>query len=220
MPATTARAPGTLHPHDRRTVTNPVAAAVRRHPIAAYYILAFAISWGAIVLAVGPDGFLATGDTIAVAGSVSLAGPTVAGILVTTLTEGLSGLRRLASRLRQWRVGARWYAVALLTGPLVMGTTVTAFSLVSEKFRPDFATADDKASMVIAGIAGGIAVGAFEELGWTGVALPRLRARFGVPATGLLMGLLWSVWHFPFFAETSDPEGTVPQGLLVVVLAL
>jgi membrane protease YdiL (CAAX protease family) len=99
-----------------------------------------------------------------------------------------------------------------------MATTVTALSLLSTKFRPDVATADDKVSLVIAGIAGGIAVAVFEELGWSGVALPRLRAGLGVVATGLVMGLLWSVWHFPLFGGTTDPEGTVPRVVLVVVL--
>jgi len=61
-------------------------------------------------------------------------------------------------------------------------------------------------------------VGPFlEELGWTGFALPKLRQRYGVLTTGLVMGLLWSAWHFPLFAGERDPEGTVPAALLVGV---
>lgn len=79
-------------------------------------------------------------------------------------------------------------------------------------------TAGDKLTPVVVGIAAGLAVGFFEELGWTGFALPRMRRRCGVLATGLVMGLLWGAWHFPFFSGSTDPDGTVPPALLMLVL--
>ena len=37
-----------------------------------------------------------------------------------------------------------------------------------------------------------------EELGWTGFATPTLlRQRYGVLATGLIVGVLWGVFHWP-----------------------
>jgi len=39
-------------------------------------------------------------------------------------------------------------------------------------------------------------VGFFEELGWTGFAIPTLmRQRYGVLSTGLIVGVLWGAWH-------------------------
>ena len=38
--------------------------------------------------------------------------------------------------------------------------------------------------------------GIFEEIGWTGFAVPTLRRRYGVFATGLIVGNLWGAWHF------------------------
>ena len=151
-------------------------------------------------------------------GAALIAGPSVAGVLLTGLLDGTAGLRQLVSRLRRWRVGARWYLVALLTGPFVMGATVFGLSLVSREFRPDILTAGDKVSIVVFGIAVGLMVGVFEELGWTGFALPRLRRRYGVLTTGVVMGLPWGAWHLPMFAGTTDPEGTVPAALVVAVL--
>jgi uncharacterized protein len=47
-----------------------------------------------------------------------LAGPSVAGILLTGLVDGREGFRDLLSRMTRWQLGARWYAVAFLTDPL------------------------------------------------------------------------------------------------------
>ena len=39
---------------------------------------------------------------------------------MTGLVYGRAGLRDLLTRMTRWRVGARWYAVALLTAPLLV----------------------------------------------------------------------------------------------------
>ncbi len=115
---------------------------VANHPVLAYYALAFAISWGAILLLVGPGGFLETTSTspaFALVGFVSILGPSVAGILLTAFLDGRPGLRDLRSRLLRWRVGVRWYAVALLTAPLVTTAILFVLSLVSPAFLTAFA---------------------------------------------------------------------------------
>jgi membrane protease YdiL (CAAX protease family) len=196
------------------SLTSPRFAFIKKHPVAAFYVLAFAFTWGVFLLVLGPDGFLARGSDIAGPAALGIAGPAVAGLLMTGLVDGRVGLHELAARLR-WRVGARWYAAAFLTGPIVMGATVFGLSLFSPDFRPDIVTADDKLGIVLTGIAIGLTGPFLEELGWTGFALPRLRRRYSVLGTGLVMGLLWAAWHFPVFAGESDPEGAVPAALLV-----
>jgi membrane protease YdiL (CAAX protease family) len=218
MATTIKRPPKALPPETLESPTKGIVPFIERHAVATYYALAFAISFGAFLLVLGPDGFFATGSDIAGAAALAIAGPAVAGVFLTGLVDGREGLRGLVSRLRRWRVGARWYAVALLTGPLVMGATVFGLSLWSSAFRPDIVTADDKLSIVAVGIALGLVGPFLEELGWTGFALPRLRERYSVLATGLVMGLLWAAWHFPLFAGERDPEGSVPAALLVGVL--
>jgi membrane protease YdiL (CAAX protease family) len=196
------------HPDVPKQALAGIAGFVDRHCVLSYYVLAFTISWGGILLVLGPAGFASTGATMPIAGGAALiAGPAVAGVLLTSLVDGRPGFRCLVSRLRRWRVGARWYAVALLTGPLVMCGTVFALSIAFPQFRPDIVTADDKLIILMTGLALGVAVGFFEELGWTGFALPRLRRRGGVVTTGLVMGALWGVWHYPMFAGSTDPSG-------------
>jgi membrane protease YdiL (CAAX protease family) len=178
-----------------------IKAFIKGHPVTAYFILAFAISWGGILLVVGPGGFPGTPEQferlLPLVGLAMLVGPSVAGILLTGLLHRRVGLRELLSRLLRWRVGPRWYAVALLTAPLLMLTvTPLVLSLLFPEFLPRIFTSADKASLVLFGVAMGLMVGVFEELGWTGFAVPTLRLRYGVLATGLLVGGLWGAWHF------------------------
>ncbi len=36
-----------------------------------------------------------------------------------------------------------------------------------------------------------------EEVGWSGFLTPKLRKLFSVPVTSLIVGVYWSVWHYP-----------------------
>ena len=192
-----------------------------RRPVLGYYALAFAISWGAILINVGPGAFLsttATSPSFALVGFASILGPSLAGVMMTVLEDGRAGGMDLLARLRRWRVGRRWYAVALLTAPLVTTTTLLVLALSSPAFLPAIITADDKASLLMSGFAVGLIVPVFEELGWTGFVTPRLRQRHGVLGTALIMGLLWGAWHLPLFAGSAASSGSVPPALFMAAM--
>jgi len=93
-----------------------------------------------------------------------------------------------------------------------------ALSLTSPVFLPGIFTSDNKATLLLSGIAGGLTAGIFEELGWTGFAIPRLRQRHGVLGTGLIVGFLWGAWHFPLFSGSSVTSAAVPPALYLLVL--
>jgi membrane protease YdiL (CAAX protease family) len=76
-----------------------------------------------------------------------------------------------------------------------MMVALLGLSLSSPKFMPGILTTGDKASLLLMGLVAGLVVGIFEELGWTGFAIPRMKLRRGVLATGLIVGLLWGAWH-------------------------
>lgn len=195
-----------------------VKAFIAKHPVLTYYALAFAISWGGILIVVGAGAFTgASAPTDALIPFVFLAmfaGPSVAGLLMTGLVHGKASFRELLSRLRTWRVGARWYAVALLMAPLLITAVLLALSLTSPGFLPGIFASDDKASLLLIGIAAGLMTGFCEELGWTGFAVPELRRRHGVLATGLIVGLLWGAWHFPLFSG-GDLSGALPLAVFL-----
>ena len=166
---------------------------IAKRPLLSYYVLTFAISWGGFVVAVGPGGFGSSNwegeGTFLAAVMAMLAGPTIAGLLLTSVLDGRAGLRDLISRLLRWRVGARWYVIALVPAPLLSGAVLVALSLTSPVF-----TAAERTAVIVAGIMAGLTT-LFEEIGWTGFAIPRLRQRHGIFVTGLIAGLLWGAWH-------------------------
>ena len=191
---------------------------IKRHPVLAYYILVFAISWGGGLLALGPGGILGTTVTprtqMLVNVPIGILGPFIAGLLMTGLLYGRQGQRELLSRLLKWRVGAGWYAFALLTAPVI-----TTVSLLTRSTPPVIATASDKLGLLLMGLAIGLGSSPFfEEVGWTGFAIPALRKRFGVLATGLIMGVLWGVWHYPAFSATG--RASAPLSIFVFTMAL
>jgi membrane protease YdiL (CAAX protease family) len=196
---------------------------IKKHPVLTYYVLAFAISWTGVLFVLGPDGFLnTTGSSpeFALAGPASVLGPSLACVLLTSLLDGRPGWRDLLARLRRWRVGVRWYAVALLTAPLVLAVTHLTLSLTSSGPEPPVVAEEDKLALVLSALAAGLAVPFFEELGWTGFAVPRLRRSHSILSTGLIMGVLWGAWHLPLFAGNTDAPGELPPLLLLAALLL
>jgi hypothetical protein len=165
-----------------------IKAFIKSHPLLSYFALAFTLSWGAVLIVVGPNGFLGTKEIPEVLEPflyvTMVLGPSVAGILLTGLLSGRAGLREFGSRLLRWRVGARWYALALLAAPLAMMAVLFALSLTSPVYLPGIFITDDKTTVLLSGIAGGLVAGIFEELGWTGFA-------------GLLRNLLDAITAFP-----------------------
>jgi uncharacterized protein len=195
-----------------------IKAFIRTHPVLSYYSVVFAISWGGVVMVVGPGGFPGTreevGSLMPVVILAFLVGPALGGPLLTGVAYGKPGLRELLSRLFAWRRAARWYAVALLTAPVLMLGVLLALSLISPAFLPAILRSGEKATLLLVGLATALGAGVFEELGWTGFAIPELRRRYGVLTTGLVVGVLWAAWHFLVYLWVS---GTVSGGGLSLV---
>ncbi len=212
------------HPHQpvlHRGILMTTRAFIKAHPVLAYYVLTFALSFGVLLILVGPGAFTGTIEPSRVLmpfGGTIVIGPSVAGIVLTALVYGKAGLRDLRARLLRWRVGARWYAAALLLAPLSIAASHFVLSIFSRDFLPAIVTSSDKAPLLLGGIATGLAAGVFEELGWTGFAIPEVRRRHGILATGLIVGVLWGAWHYPLFAGSSPSYGTLFRAMLVPVL--
>jgi membrane protease YdiL (CAAX protease family) len=184
---------------------------IRRNPVLVYYLLTFALSWGAILVAVGSRGFPVNpaqlGARLPILIVAMLLGPGVASVLLTGIVGGRPGYRILLSRMLHWRVGIECYAAAVLVAPILLGGVPLALSILNPEFIPRIFSDLDKRSLLQLGLAAGLSVGVFEELGWTGFVIPRLRLRSGVLATGAIVGFLWGAWHIPVIALQGSTPG-------------
>ena len=163
---------------------------LRRYPVFSFFALAFAISWGGILVIMATTGFdlinLRPLDTGLIFVFMQL-GPSTSGLALTALLEGRAGLRRLVARVAHWRFGFRWYGVALLTMPLLLLVTLWPLgAFLDPAYLPRF-------QWHLFAI--GFIAGSFEEVGWTGFATPRLLQRRRLFLAGLWLGLVWALWH-------------------------
>jgi membrane protease YdiL (CAAX protease family) len=161
------------------------------HPAATYFVLTFAISWTGAFLFAAPL-LLHRQPIPKMTGilmfPVMLLGPSGASLLLTGIVDGRAGLRDLRARLVRIRQPLRWYLPVLLP-PVVVLTVLTSLAFfVSPTYTPNH---------FLLGIAFGVPAGLLEEIGWSGFAFPKMRARASGLKAGLLLGLLWGIWHLP-----------------------
>ena len=170
---------------------------IKSYPVLTYFTLTFVISWGSL-LAIADSGGASHATwqddpQLPLMFVGMLAGPSLAGLLLTAFVYGQSGFDSLFARLMKWRVSTRWYVVALAFTPVVFAAVGFAFSFVNPVFLPTMA--GWSAASLAGAIAGAVVVSICEELGWTGFAIPTLRTRHGIFATGLIVGVTWGAWH-------------------------
>lgn len=193
---------------------------LRARPLVSFFVLAYGITWllwAPLVLG-GVPAFSASTHTpswYALPGVV--VGVTGTAFAMTAATQGRSGVTRMLRRLVQWRVALRWYLVAVAAIPLAQ-ILITAVVVSPGALR---ALAPSALTLYPASYLAHFVFGPlFEESGWRGFALPRLQHRFGPTRASLLLGLLWSGWHFflyvPSWLRAGPVSAVVSAGIFVV----
>jgi uncharacterized protein len=198
-----------------------VAPTIQRHPVATFFVLAFAITWVVWVpRAAASQGLLAS-DLPIVVGQVWSWGPAIAALLAASLTGGRAAVRELGARLVRWRVGWQWYLVVLV-GPAAFSFVVAGLYtlLLGGSWSAAAPQAFDRRVLALVPFFVVLALtdGVGEEVGWRGYALPRLLARHSALGASLLLGVLWALWHLPLFWTEGYPLYQSPIWLLFVDL--
>ena len=176
---------------------------VERHPVASYFVLTYAISWTGALLVVLPH-LMRREGVPKLAGILMfpamLLGPSVAGIILTTLLDGRGGLADLFKRMHVISFGTRWYGMLLVPPALVFTVLLCLKAFVS----PAYAT-----NRFLPGLGFGLLAGFFEEIGWMGYAFPKMRKRWSPFASAALLGVLWGTWHLPVidYLGAATPHG-------------
>jgi membrane protease YdiL (CAAX protease family) len=162
---------------------------VRRHPVIAYFVLAYVLTWWMFpLLQVSP-----------LLGLFGLFGPALAAIIMAAVLGGRSGVMALLSRVVRWRVGARWYVVALGVPAVLTLAAAGLAVLLGASSSVQVGTLSVFDFVIFVMVVG-------EELGWRGFALPSLLQRRSALAASLILGVLWSAWHLPTFLVPGTPQ--------------
>ncbi len=173
---------------------------VRRHPLIAFFVLAYVLTWWICpLLKFSP-----------LLGLFGLFGPALAAIIMAAVTGGKAGVKALLSRVVLWRVGLPWYVIALgLPTVLSIATAGLSYLLGASK------STQVGALTVLELVLFVLVVG--EELGWRGYALPLLLEKRSAVTASLILGVLWGLWHLPTFVVPGTPQYGLPLAAFVLL---
>ena len=190
-------------------------------PLLKFFFLTYAVTWACFITVVRmSDGPAPTAPALSlVRGFFLLLGtfaPSLVALGITLRDEGRPGVRALLRRIIQWKVGTRWYLLAIGYLPAIKLSVALVHHVMTGSW-PRFGT--EPWYIIVVAIAISTPVQAGEELGWRGYALPRLAGRLGFARASILLGLIWSCWHLPiFFLRGTDKYGqSFPVWTLQVV---
>ncbi|MDJ1136966.1 CPBP family intramembrane glutamic endopeptidase, partial [Streptomyces iconiensis] len=181
-----------------------------RSELILFMALAFLVSWASWFAAIGIGGSAMTAPTV-LPYLFGAFGPLIAALVI---------------RIRRVRRGepvpehvVRFRRKTLLLAPLLMvlasATVLAAVLLAYAAGEPALSLDDVKGVMKDAGGPAAFLVSMVisgplsEEPGWRGTAYPRMRASMGRFQVGVVLGVIWAVWHLPLFFI----NGTVQNGL-------
>jgi uncharacterized protein len=196
------------------TTAPPMAAAplsrlIRRYPLTAFFVLAYALSWPYMIVdALGSHGLLAFRLPMLLWIPMGY-GPTFAALIITAALAGKTGIRTLLGRLLIWRVGWIWYAVAVFGSVMLSGITMLLYALLSgTPLVAPVVSAQVLITAPLLFLIGGLVNG--EEIGWRGFGLPRLLAKHSALTASLILGSLWALFHLPLFFTRGDSFASTP----------
>jgi uncharacterized protein len=155
---------------------------IRRYEFPSFFLLTYLLSWLSVPF---------------MQGGLTSWGVAIAARIVIGATLGALGVREYRKRVTNWRAGW-WYLIAPL---IVIGYEGIAFALNlmlgAKLVELPHLSMGTFIMLVLFG-------GQWEELGWTGYALPRLREHFANHSNGslsavLVLGVFRMLWHLPLF---------------------
>jgi uncharacterized protein len=182
---------------------NPITAFIKRHPQVTFWGINW-LTWlfGWYMLSKYPSDLW----------TLFIYMPFLSGALITAIADGRSGLKTFFSRLVRWRVGLKWYAVALFL-PLLLRLAAFGLNIISgAKLAPGAQLPPWPDLLSIFLIESFLIIALGEEPGFRGFALPRLLEGRSALAASLILGVLHAIWHIPLFIFGGD------QPIIIIVI--
>jgi len=181
---------------------------IKRHPLIAFFTLAYALSWWPWVwTALDP----------AAPSTILPPGPLLAALIVLAVTGGWAAVWQFLKRIVQWRVGLRWYLVVLALPPAITLGAVALNLAFGATMEPHFLGWTDLAARLVFIL---LLIGLGEEPAWRGFALPRLITGRSALMASLILGILHILWHLPLLGVEYNASNVVPWMIGVLSFAI
>ncbi len=133
--------------------------------------------------------------------------PTLAAVVASYFQSGRDGVRRLFSTALRADMTKTSLGLALLLPFIIFYGAIALLYLTGGSY--DFLRTD--LLLFLPMLIGNIFMNLWEEVGWRGFAVPELQRRYNALVSGLIVGVIWSLWHWPHFAM-SDSQMAVVYG--------
>jgi membrane protease YdiL (CAAX protease family) len=169
---------------------------LRRHSVAIFCTLTILLSFACYLLPI------LHGEAVQFA--IALV-PTFVAIMLTSITEGGTGVHFLLGKLTQRRMSLKWLAIALAVA-LAMRLTISLVALIlgwipSIQFRPQTLVGRVLFALIF------IVAASPEEVGWHGYTLPRLLQNHSSMYSSLIIGVFWGLVHLSLHLPGMPNEG-------------
>jgi membrane protease YdiL (CAAX protease family) len=178
---------------------------VARHPVAAFLVMVYAINIAVALPPILTRRDLLPFDQAPYDWLGHIVGSALPAFLVTAAALGRAGVLDLVRRCLRWRVGLRWYAVALLGMPIAAILIASAFfgtapvNALADKWPLLFTVVLPHLLLII------VFSNVAEEIGWTGFLFARLQDRYGALKASAIVTVPFALFHLPgFVVETGS----------------
>jgi len=132
-------------------------------------------------------------------------GPTIGSFVVTYVTEGKTGVKKLWKRFWSTNLGLRWFLGILLIEAILF-VFPHLLTRIFEGFQSELVWMRNPLEIIGMIVPNLIHGGLSEEFGWRGYALPRLQARWDALTSSIILGVIWAVWHVPLWFMPPEPR--------------
>jgi hypothetical protein len=173
--------------------------------IVPYLLITFGIAWTILGLFIFMPEKM-TGIFGEITGShplffLAVYAPAIAAFSIILFKTGIEGFKSYLSRLLIWRSSLSWYLFLFLGIPMIF---IAGSFLKGNLFTEPFPFSSISSILIATLFA--VIKGPVEEFGWRGLALPLLQRKLAPIWAGLILGIIWGVWHLPAFLMSGTQQ--------------
>ena len=169
-----------------------------------FLVITFGLTWGIAALLI-----LFTDQISVIFGEIGTTNPLIilavyspgfAGVFLVWWHYRLKGLGSFFRRLTLWRMPLVWWLFLILGIPVVFYIGAAIKGTINDPF-PFSPYYQALPALVLA-----LFLGPIEEFGWRGLALPLMQRKLSQFWAGIILGVIWALWHIPSFFLSGMPQ--------------